>query len=95
MAKAKWNCSNVSGIARLRLAGLPRTGQADLSAENGSGSTPRKGAGSMATVAEASPRTDEVPYRVHVGGVSVEQHAIPSRIAAILVRDEAIRQHLG
>ncbi len=38
-------------MARFRLAGLPSTGQADLSAENGSGSTPRNGAGSIATVA--------------------------------------------
>jgi hypothetical protein len=43
-------------MARLRLAGLPSTGDADLSAENGSGSTPRKGAGSIATEAAARPR---------------------------------------
>ncbi len=46
----------MSGIARLRLAGLPSTGHADLSAENGSGSTPRNGAGSIGTVAADSPR---------------------------------------
>jgi hypothetical protein len=32
------------------------TGDADFSAEQGSGSTPRKGAGSMATVAPDRPR---------------------------------------
>src|SRR5712691_2635635 len=55
-AKPKRNWSNVSGTARFRLAGLPRTGHADFSAEKGNGSTPWKGAGSIATVAKASPR---------------------------------------
>jgi hypothetical protein len=55
-AKPKRNCSYVSGTARLRLAGLPSTGRADFSAEIGSGSTPRNGAGSIATEAAASPR---------------------------------------
>jgi hypothetical protein len=44
------------GIARLRLAGLPRTVDADFSAEKGSGSTPQKGAASIATVAPDRPR---------------------------------------
>ena len=43
-------------MARLRLAGLESAGLADLSAEIGSGSTPRNGAGSIATAAMASPR---------------------------------------
>jgi hypothetical protein len=38
------------------LAGLPSTGEADLSAEIGSGSTPRNGAASIATVTAACPR---------------------------------------
>jgi len=46
----------VSGTARLRLAGLPSTGLADFSAETGSGSTPRNGAGSIATLAADNPR---------------------------------------
>ena len=46
----------MSGTARLRLAGLPITGRADLRAETGSGSTPRNGAGSIATETAASPR---------------------------------------
>ena len=46
----------MSGTARLRLAGLPSTGEADLSAEIGNGSTPRNGAGSIATDAAARPR---------------------------------------
>jgi hypothetical protein len=46
----------IAEIARLRLAGLPRTGDADFSAEKGSGSTPREGAWSMATVAPDRPR---------------------------------------
>ena len=40
----------------MRFAGLFRTGEADLSAEIGSGRTPRKGAGSIATVAAERPR---------------------------------------
>jgi len=43
-------------MARLRLAGLPITGDADFNAENGSGSTPRKGAGSIATETAERPR---------------------------------------
>jgi hypothetical protein len=46
----------VSGIARCRFSGLPSTGDDALSAESGSGSTPRNGAESMATDAAASPR---------------------------------------
>jgi hypothetical protein len=38
------------------LSGFPSTGQADLSAEIGSGSTPRNGPGSIATVAADKPR---------------------------------------
>ena len=40
----------------MRLAGLLSTGEADLSAEIGSGSTPRNGAGSIATEAAERPR---------------------------------------
>ena len=36
--------------ARLQLAGFASTGEADLNDEIGSGSTPRNGAGSIATV---------------------------------------------
>ena len=46
----------MSGTARLMFAGLPRTGNADFSAEIGSGSTPRNGAGSTATDAAERPR---------------------------------------
>ena len=46
----------MSGTARLRLAGLPSTGLPDFSAEIGSGSTPRNGAGEIATEAAESPR---------------------------------------
>src|SRR3954463_4966612 len=49
LANPKRNCSNVRGTARLRLAGLPRTGDADFSAEIGRGSTPRNGAGGGGT----------------------------------------------
>ncbi len=49
-------------MARPRLAGLPITGADDLRAETGSGSTPRNGAGSMATEAAARPR----PARIWV-----------------------------
>src|SRR5207237_9425335 len=63
LAKPKRNWSYVRGTARFRLAGLLRTGQADFNAENGSGSTPRKGAGSMATVAAARPRPARICAR--------------------------------
>src|SRR5882724_7577122 len=43
-------------MARCRLAGLPSTGPAERSAEIGSGSTPRNGAESMATVTADRPR---------------------------------------
>src|SRR5207253_2674491 len=56
LAKAYRNCSYVSGTARARFAGLPSTGHADRSAENGSGRTPRNGAGSIATHTPAQPR---------------------------------------
>ena len=47
----------MSGTARLRLAGLPSTGDGRLAApEIGSGSTPRNGAGSIATDAADRPR---------------------------------------
>ena len=46
----------MSGTARLMFAGLPSTGNADFSEEIGSGSTPRNGAGSIATDAAESPR---------------------------------------
>jgi hypothetical protein len=52
----------VSGTARLRLAGLRMTGELARSAEIGSGSTPRKGAGEMATETAALPR----PARISV-----------------------------
>lgn len=52
----------MSGTARFRFAGLWSTGDPDLSAENGSGSTPRKGAGEIATAAAVSPR----PARISV-----------------------------
>jgi hypothetical protein len=41
----------VSVTARLQLAGFASTREADLNDEIGSGSTPRNGAGSIATVA--------------------------------------------
>src|SRR3954465_14137457 len=63
LANAYRNCSYVSGIALLRLAGLPRMGHADLSEERGSGSTPRNGAGSIATVAAARPRPARICAR--------------------------------
>src|SRR5438876_11724080 len=44
------NCFSVSVTARFELAGFPSTGQADFNEEIGRGSTPRKGAGSIATV---------------------------------------------
>src|SRR6184192_1269259 len=56
LAQPYLNCSNVSAIARPRLAWLPSTGDADLSEDSGSGSTPRNGAGSIATDTTASPR---------------------------------------
>ena len=56
MAKPYRNWSNVKVTVRFRLAGLPRTGKDALSAENGNGSTPRLGAGSIETVPAASPR---------------------------------------
>ncbi len=46
----------MSGIARLRLNGFDSTGAAARSAEIGSGSTPRNGAGLIETVALARPR---------------------------------------
>ena len=46
----------------MRLAGLPRTGCDDFSAETGSGRTPRKGAGEIATETWARPR----PARISV-----------------------------
>ena len=42
--------------ARPRLKGFANTGMADLSADIGSGSTPRNGPGSIATVAADKPR---------------------------------------
>ena len=56
LAKPYRNCSKVSVTAFLRLPGLPSTGNDAFNAENGSGSTPRLGAGSIATEAIASPR---------------------------------------
>src|SRR5205809_7344318 len=56
LANAYRNWSKVNGTARWRLRGLPNTGNADLSDENGNGRTPRNGAGSMATDAADSPR---------------------------------------
>jgi hypothetical protein len=50
------NWSKVRVTARPKLAGFARTGIADRSAETGSGRTPRKGAGSTATVAADNPR---------------------------------------
>src|SRR5438552_19210667 len=50
------NCFRLSVTARLQFAGLPSAGEADLSEEIGSGSTPRNGAGSTATVAADNPR---------------------------------------
>ena len=49
------NCSKVSVMAFLRLAGLRNTGAPDFNALNGNGSTPLIGALSMATVAAAAP----------------------------------------
>src|SRR5207253_2341763 len=53
LANAYLNCSYVSGIARFQLAGFCSTGDAALRAEIGRGSTPRNGAGSIATDAAA------------------------------------------
>src|SRR6476661_3352438 len=53
LAKLYRNCSNVSGIARWRFVGLPSTGLAARNAEIGSGSTPRNGAGLIATDTDA------------------------------------------
>lgn len=50
------NCLGVKAIARPRLRGFLRTGKAARSAESGSGSTPRNGAGSIATATLARPR---------------------------------------
>src|SRR5260221_10419268 len=61
-AKAYRNWSYVSGTARPRFKGFVRTGEAARRAEIGSGSTPRNGAGSIATEAAESPR----PARVWV-----------------------------
>ena len=64
--------------AFLRLAGLPSTGNAAFRAENGSGSTPRLGAGSMLTVPAASATTgdhldEQTTERVaHEHGLAVE-----------------------
>ena len=44
-------------IALPRLSGFFSTGPADFSADSGSGSTPRKGPGSIATVAAERPRS--------------------------------------
>ncbi len=49
----------MSGTARPWFAGLPSTGNADFSAEIGSGSTPRNGAGSIATDAADEPASGE------------------------------------
>ena len=49
-------------MARCLFAGFRKAGEATRSDENGSGSTPRKGAGLMATDADASPR----PARISV-----------------------------
>jgi hypothetical protein len=51
------NWSSVKATARLRFNGLASTGAAERSAETGSGSTPRNGPGSMATVTADSPRS--------------------------------------
>lgn len=56
LAKAYRNWSKVSGTARLRLAGFVSTGAAERSDDTGSGSTPRNGAGSIATEAADRPR---------------------------------------
>src|SRR5205085_7871510 len=56
LAQPYRNWSKVSATARLRLAGFPSTGIADLNEEIGSGNTPRKGAGSIATDAVDKPR---------------------------------------
>src|SRR5258708_17438200 len=47
LANAKRNWSKVSGIARLRLAGLPSTGHADLSAVSGSGRIDQRSRGTQ------------------------------------------------
>jgi hypothetical protein len=56
LANAYRNCSKVSGTARCRLAGLASTGKLARSEDSGSGSTPRNGAASTATVAADCPR---------------------------------------
>ncbi len=56
LPKAYRNCANVSVTAFPRLAGLLSAGNAARSADSGSGSTPRNGAASTATVAADWPR---------------------------------------
>src|SRR5438105_10165878 len=68
LAQPYLNCSRLSVTARFQLAGFPSTGEADFNEEIGSGSTPRKGAESIATVAADSPRPAMIcasspPYR--------------------------------
>src|SRR4051794_34038366 len=50
LAQPYVNCSRLSVTARFQLVGFASTGEADLNEEIGSGRTPRKGAGSIATV---------------------------------------------
>ena len=100
LAKPKRNCSYVSGTARLRFAGLSSTGDADFSAEIGSGSTPRNGAGSIATDAAARPR----PARICVSSPPNEW-PIDGRLLVELaddlvevvgdLADRLVREHLG
>jgi len=49
------NSSNVSVTDRRAFAGFPSTGEPAFSADGGNGSTPRPGAGSIATVTTAAP----------------------------------------
>ena len=72
----------MSGTARLRLAGLPRTGEADLRAETGRGSTPRKGAGSMATDAADRPR----PARIWVSSPPNECPMMAGFVVSVAMR---------
>src|SRR5205807_10292455 len=54
LAQPYLNCSRLSVTARFQFAGFRSTGEADRNDEVGSGSTPRKGAGSIAMVKAAA-----------------------------------------
>lgn len=86
----------MSGTARLRFAGLPSTVDDDLRAEIGRGSTPRNGAGSIATEAAASPRPARIwasrspnEWPISAGFLEDRGPAIP----AARQQPEAVNEH--